>query len=147
MYVESGYNYKIYFSVDQNSLLCYKTKMTNHQFEEDFEIILSNCSSHEFGKQFGTIINFSVFPRKNHEQLQTRRIAFCIALLVMLETIGNFLLYSMIFYEKYGMDPQKRTLTNQLFSTLLIVQILQNIFITPFTVVNYIYEFPSKFYN
>ena len=147
MYVESGCNYKIYFSVDQNSLPCYKTKMTNHQFETDFEIILSNYSSHEFGKQFGTIINFSVFPRKNHEQLQTRRIVFCIALLVMLETIGNFLLYSMILHEKYGMDPQKRTLTNQLFSTLLIVQILQNIFITPFTVVNYIYEFPSKFYN
>ena len=43
---------------------------------------------------------------------------FQIFLLVLLETLGNVLLLAMIIYEKYGMDPQKRTLSNQLFSLL-----------------------------
>ena len=53
--------------------------MANHPVEMDFEIILSNSSCHEFGKKFGekfgTIINFSLFPRKIHEQPQTGRMA------------------------------------------------------------------------
>ena len=52
-------------------------------------------------------------------------------LLLMLETLGNMLLICMILYEKYGMDPQKRTIANQLLSRMLIVQIVCNIFILP----------------
>ena len=52
-------------------------------------------------------------------------------LLLMLETLGNILLICMILYEKYGMDPQKRTIANQLLSRMLLVQIVSNIFILP----------------
>ena len=38
---------------------------------------------------------------------------------VIFEIIGNFLLFCMIIYEKYGMDSQKRTVTNQLLSSIL----------------------------
>ena len=112
----------------------------------DFEIVLFNSSNQDFMEKFDTIIHFSVLPKKTHEQPHAGRIAFCISLFVMLETIGNFLLYSMIMYEKYGMDPQKRTLTNQLFSVMLIIQVLVNIFIMPLFVVNYFNGFQSKFY-
>ena len=39
---------------------------------------------------------------------------FYIFLFLVVEILGNFLLLSMIMYEKYGMDSQKRTVTNQL---------------------------------
>ena len=52
-------------------------------------------------------------------------------LLIILEILGNFLLYCIIYYEKFGMDSQKRTVTNQLFSKMTGVQILCNLFIIP----------------
>ena len=56
---------------------------------------------------------------------------FFVILLLLLETLGNILLICMILYEKYGMDPQKRTIANQLLTRMLIVQIVCNIFILP----------------
>ena len=41
----------------------------------------------------------------------------------------------MIFYEKYGMDAQKRTVTNQLLSKMIVVLILFNIVVLPITTV------------
>lgn len=67
-----------------------------------------------------------------------------VVLLVMVETLGNFLLFCMISYEMYGMDPQKRTVTNQLLSKMIIVQILFNIFIMPIYVTYTIFGLPSK---
>ena len=60
----------------------------------------------------------------------TMQIVYAIQLLI-LETIGNFLLLCMISYEKFGLDFQKRTVTNQLLSNICWTMILYNIFIMP----------------
>ena len=50
-----------------------------------------------------------------------------IFLFLIVEILGNFLLISMITYEKYGMDSQKRTVTNQLLSSICISFIILNV--------------------
>ena len=52
-------------------------------------------------------------------------------LLLMMETIGNYLLFCMVWYEKFGMDSKKRTITNQLLSRMILVLIFYNIFFMP----------------
>ena len=52
---------------------------------------------------------------------------FYVFLYVIVEVLGNFLLLSMITYEKYGMDSQKRTVTNQLLSSICISFIILNV--------------------
>ena len=71
-------------------------------------------------------------------------IALYVILLVILETIGNFLLLCIILHEKYGMDAKKRTVTNQLLSGMIIVQISFNIFIAPIYVTYKIFALQSK---
>lgn len=58
-------------------------------------------------------------------------IIFQIFLSVALETCGNFLLFSIIIYEKYGMDSKKRTATNQLMSSICGVLIFSNVCVMP----------------
>ena len=111
----------------------------------DFEIQIfgsNNCS--EFVENFGNAINFVTLPRKMHVPLQPETIVFYIVFLVMLETVGNFLLFCIIVYEKYGMDAQKRTLTNQLLSMMIWVQIFFNIFIMPIYAIYHIFGLHSK---
>ena len=72
-------------------------------------------------------------------------IALYLTLLILLETLGNFLLFCIIFYEKYGMDTQKRTVTNQLFSGMIFVQIISNIFVIPLSLPLLFPTFQSKF--
>ena len=52
-------------------------------------------------------------------------------LLLKMETIGNYLLFCMVWYEKFGMDSKKRTITNQLLSRMILVLIFYNIFFMP----------------
>ena len=52
-------------------------------------------------------------------------------LLLIMETIGNYLLFCMVWYEKFGMDSKKRTINNQLFSRMILVLIFYNIFFMP----------------
>ena len=52
---------------------------------------------------------------------------FYVFLYVIVEILGNFLLLSMITYEKYGMDSQKRTVTNQLLSSICFSFIILNV--------------------
>ena len=52
-------------------------------------------------------------------------------LLLILETLGNFLLFCMVWYEKFGMDSKKRTITNQLLSVMILTLIFFNIFFMP----------------
>ena len=52
-------------------------------------------------------------------------------LLLIMETLGNYLLFCMVWYEKFGMDSKKRTITNQLFSRMILALIFFNIFILP----------------
>ena len=56
-------------------------------------------------------------------------VALNILLYIILETLGNIALFAMIVFEKYGMDYQKRTVTNQLLSSMLVALILFNVFI------------------
>ena len=52
-------------------------------------------------------------------------------LLLIMETIGNYLLFCMVWYEKFGMDSKKRTVTNQLLSRMIFALIFFNIFFMP----------------
>ena len=62
-------------------------------------------------------------------------LSFLVILLIILETLGNFLLLCIIWYEKYGMDSKKRTVTNMLLSRIIFSQILCNIFIMPLPII------------
>ena len=52
-------------------------------------------------------------------------------LLLIMETVGNYLLFCVVWYEKFGMDSKKRTINNQLFSRMILVLIFYNIFFMP----------------
>ena len=52
-------------------------------------------------------------------------------LLLIVETLGNYLFFCMVWYEKFGMDSKKRTITNQLFSRMILPLIFFNIFFLP----------------
>ncbi len=56
---------------------------------------------------------------------------------VLIETAGNVLLLAIITYEKYGVDPQKRTVMNQLLAQLCTVLILGNVLSFPGIVLRY----------
>ena len=62
-----------------------------------------------------------------------------IFLFLIVEILGNFLLISMITYEKYGMDSQKRTVTNKLLSSICVSFILQNVIALPIAMFHRIY--------
>ena len=53
------------------------------------------------------------------------------SLLLILETLGNYLLFCMLWYEKFGMDSKKRTITNQLLSRMIMARIFFNLFFLP----------------
>ena len=56
---------------------------------------------------------------------------FCGISLLILETLGNCLLFCMLWYEKFGMDSKKRTITNQLLSRMIMACIFFNLFFLP----------------
>ena len=56
---------------------------------------------------------------------------FFSVLLLILETLGNYLLFCMVWYEKNGMDSKKRTITNQLLTRMVLALILFNISFMP----------------
>ena len=51
--------------------------------------------------------------------------------LLWIEVIGNGCLFATLVYERFGMDPQKRTVINQLLSQLSWIIIFSNITIYP----------------
>ena len=58
-------------------------------------------------------------------------ISTCIIIICIVEIIGNGNLIIMMVYERYAMDPQKRTVNNQLISYLCFVGIIQNLVCCP----------------
>ena len=72
-------------------------------------------------------------------------ISFLVFLLIILETLGNFLLLCMICYEKYGMDSKKRTVTNMLLSRIIFVQIFGNIFVMPLSTIGLLFGVFSEY--
>ena len=73
-------------------------------------------------------------------------IAFNTILFLFLESLGNFLLICIVNYEKYGMNPQKRTVTNQLLSSICSSVILFNVFVMPFMFAHRSFGPKSRFY-
>ena len=65
---------------------------------------------------------------------------FYVFLFLIIESLGNFLLLSMITYEKYGMDPQKRTVTNMLLSSICISCMVQNVVAMPIALFHRIFH-------
>lgn len=50
---------------------------------------------------------------------------------ILIETVGNVAVLILIHFEKYGMDPLKRNVTNQLTSSLCFAGFLMNIIGAP----------------
>ena len=108
----------------------------------------------DFNDSISFVENFSIVLNVTIQQKYTISyisdpglvaVAFYIVSLVTVETLGNFLLICMILYEKYGMDPQKRTVTNQLLSSICWCVIFHNIFSMPFAMIARIFGPTSKF--
>ena len=119
--------------------------MVNHTLPNNLDTVFFNQSSNHT-ETFHIFVNFSI---KNNTvqfiQPNAVMIALYATFFFMLETLGNFLLYCIIIYEKYGMDPQKRTATNMLLSNMITIQILFNIIIMPILTFNRIFG-PSKYH-
>ena len=108
--------------------------MSNQSFQAAFEKT----------KDFNIVTNFTPLDDISFPTPTAGLTAFYFVLLVILETFANFLLFCLIWYEKYGMDSQKRTVTNQLLSSMCMAAIFHNTFITPISTINMIIG-PSKF--
>ena len=76
-------------------------------------------------------ISFNDVQDKNFQLPPAGIIAFYTILFLIAETLGTFLLICMIIYEKYGMDPKKRTVSNQLLSNNCIMWIVHNLLVMP----------------
>ena len=120
--------------------------MVNHTLPNNLDTVYFNQSSNHT-ETFHIFVNFSV---KNNSaqfiQPNALMIAFYATFLLIIETLGNFLLYCMIIHEKYSMDPQKRTATNILLSNMITIQILFNILIMPIFTFNCIFGPQSKYH-
>ena len=80
------------------------------------------------------ILEFALFDRKIMKTILPTGLGlkvFLGILLLILETLGNYLLFCMVWYEKFGMDSKKRTVTNQLLSRMIFALIFFNIFFMP----------------
>ena len=95
--------------------------------------MFNNSYQIEFEQNQTFLVEFKLLEENIQEQIVSPDVITLYAfLLLLVESLGNFLLFCIVWYEKYGMDPQKRTVTNQLLSRMIFVQILYNIFILPF---------------
>ena len=99
-----------------------------------------NDTSSHLGK------NFTIDPIYKYQYIQPNpgMIALYVTMFLMLESLGNFLLMCLIIHEKYGMDPQKRTVTNQLLSNMNLMLIWFNIIILPIFMIHIIFGPQSK---
>jgi hypothetical protein len=84
------------------------------------------------------MLDFALFDKRNEQKImfmfeQTGlglKVFVGISLLIT-ETLGNYFLFCMVWYEKFGMDSKKRTITNQLLSRMILALIFFNIFFMP----------------
>ena len=109
-------------------------KMTNFFNRTEFENGMIN-DSHYLLDNKTMVLEFALFDTEIKKGPSVSiglgpKVVFGILLLIV-ETLGNYLFFCMVWYEKFGMDPQKRTITNQLFSRMILALIFFNIFILP----------------
>ena len=88
-----------------------------------------NFTFEEYNKTFHLMENVSLDEQSMdvYSALSAEMMIFYVSLFLIVEILGNFLLLSMITYEKYGMDPQKRNVTNQLLSSICFSFIILNV--------------------
>ena len=91
-------------------------------------------------------MNFTIEPIYRYEYIKPHpgMITLYIIMFLMLESLGNFLLMCLIIHEKYGMDSQKRTVTNQLLSNMNGMLISFNLVILPIFMIHIIFGPQSK---
>ena len=56
---------------------------------------------------------------------------------ILVETVGNGLLYGIFLYEKYGVDSMRRTTVNMLYSQICLMLIISNILAFPLAIYGY----------
>ena len=64
-----------------------------------------------------------------------------VLLFLTIEVIGNGFLFVIIYYERFGMDPKKRTVNNQLLSAICKGYIFINIFTFPLVCMHLIFDY------
>ena len=101
-----------------------KTEFENWK-QNDSDCLLHNLS---------LILEFELSDKQFGKKIKSTGLGitlFCGISLLILETLGNCLLFCMLWYEKFGMDAKKRTVTNQLLSRMIMARIFFNIFFMP----------------
>ena len=102
-----------------------------------------NFTSEEGNKTFHITENVSLDDHSmsvNSPAPSAEMMTLYVFLFLIVEILGNFLLLSMITYEKYGMDSQKRTVTNQLLSSICISFLIHNVIAMPIFMLHRIYH-------
>ena len=61
------------------------------------------------------------------ESIEPNEAIICIIIALVIELVGNGLLILVLVYEKFTMDPQKRTIINQLVSHVCLWLLIHNI--------------------
>ena len=121
--------------------------MTAFLHQTEFENRKQNESNDLLDNQL-MIVEFVPFAKKivlfDQQSLGIK--LFLGILLVIMETFGNYLLFCMVWYEAFGMDSKKRTITNQLFSRMILALMIFNIFIMPMHFVGFWIPF-SKYFD
>ena len=61
---------------------------------------------------------------------------FVVIMFLLVQTVGNFLLFCVMTYEKFGMDSKKRSVTNQLLTSMCGMLILANLVLPTIRTIN-----------
>ena len=122
--------------------------MSNFLNSSEFENEKFNDSNGSLNNQ-SMILEFALFDTKIKKYLSIGLglKVFLVFLLLIMETLGNYLLFCMVWYEKFGMDSKKRTVTNQLLSRMIVPLIVYNIFFMPLHFVALFIPFSEYFHG
>ena len=96
------------------------------------------------------ILEFSLFDKNIEKKIVSTGLGLTVLFgifLMLMETLGNYLLFCMVLYEKFGMDSKKRTITNQLLSRMILALIFFNIFIMPIYFFGFLIPFSKYLYQ
>ena len=107
--------------------------MTDFLNQTEFENRKHNESNDVLDNQL-MLLEFALFDKKVEKNIIQAGLGLKIffgTLLLIMETLGNYLLFCMVWYETFGMDSKKRTITNQLLSRMIFALIFFNIFFMP----------------
>ena len=107
--------------------------MTDFLNQTEFENRKHNESNDVLDNQL-MLLEFALFDKKVEKNIIQAGLGLKIffgTLLLIMETLGNYLLFCMVWYETFGMDSKKRTITNQLLSRMIFALIFYDIFFMP----------------